>query len=87
MNQGPIVSGEPCLPVGDVALNVSSSKFDDVAANASKVYFSVHLLVVYFLLLVLFILFTFSEFLFFIRLLMLNVGLSLVAEMMLVMLH
>ena len=43
MNQGPIVSGEPCLPVGDVALNVSNSKFDDVAANASKVYFSVHL--------------------------------------------
>ena len=64
LNQGPIVGDEPCLPVGDVALNVSSSKFDDVAANASKVYFSVHLLVVYFLLLVLFILFTFSEFLF-----------------------
>ena len=43
LNQGPIVGDEPCLPVGDVALNVSSSKFDDVAANASKVYFSVHL--------------------------------------------
>ena len=64
MNQGPIVGDEPCLPVGDVALNVSSSKIDDVAVNASKVYFSVHLLVAYFLLLVLFILFTFSEFLF-----------------------
>ena len=59
LNQGPIVGDEPCLPVGDVALNVSSSKFDDVAVNASKVYFSVHLLVAYFLLFVLFILFTF----------------------------
>ena len=49
MNQGPIVGDEPCLPVGDVALNVSSSKFDEVAANASKVYFSVHLLVAYFI--------------------------------------
>ena len=64
LNQGAIVGDEPCLPVGDVALNVSSSKFDDVAAKASKVYFSVHLLVAYFLLLVLFILFSFSEFLF-----------------------
>ena len=64
LNQGAIVGDEPCLPVGDVALNVSSGKFDDVASNASKVYFSMHLLVVYFLLLVLFILFTFSEFLF-----------------------
>ena len=64
LNQGAIVGDEPCLPVGDVALNVSSSKFDDVATNASKVYFSVHLLVAYFLLLVLFILFTFFEFLF-----------------------
>ena len=64
LNQGAIVGDEPCLPVGDVALNVSSSKFDDVAVNASKVYFSVHLLVAYFLLLVLFILFTFSEYLF-----------------------
>ena len=52
------------MPVGDVALNVSNSKIDDVAMNASKVCFSVHLLVAYFLLLVLFILFTFSEFLF-----------------------
>ena len=43
LNQGAIVGDEPCLPVGDVALNVSSSKFDDVAANASKVYFSVHI--------------------------------------------
>ena len=50
MNQGPIVGDEPCLPVGDVALNVSSSKFDDVVVNASKVYFSMHLLVAYFLL-------------------------------------
>ena len=64
MNQGPLVGDDPCLPVGDVALNVSSSKIDDVAVNASKVCFSVHLLVAYFLLLVLFILFTFSEFLF-----------------------
>ena len=43
LNQGAIVGDEPCLPVGDVALNVSSSKFDDVAANASKVYFSLHI--------------------------------------------
>ena len=63
------------MPVGDVALNVSSSKFDDVAVNASKVCFSVHLLVAYFLLLVLFILFTFSEF-FSVKLLMLSVRLS-----------
>ena len=62
MNQGPLVGDEPCLPVGDVALNVSNSKFDDVAVNASEVYFSMHLLVAYFLLLVLFILFTFFEF-------------------------
>ncbi|XBI25453.1 hypothetical protein VPH35_050389 [Triticum aestivum] len=34
--KGPIVGDEPCLPVGDVALNVSSSKIDDVAVNASK---------------------------------------------------
>ena len=59
MNQGPIVGDVPCLPVGDVALNVSSSKFDDVAMNAFKVYFSVLLVVAYFLLLVLIILFTF----------------------------
>ena len=49
LNQGAIFGDDPCLPVGDVALNVSSSKFDDVAASASKVYFSVHLLVAYFL--------------------------------------
>ncbi|XBI37666.1 hypothetical protein VPH35_122908 [Triticum aestivum] len=35
--KGPIVGDEPCLPVGDVALNVSSNKFDDVAVNASKI--------------------------------------------------
>ncbi|XBI26089.1 hypothetical protein VPH35_050879 [Triticum aestivum] len=35
--KGPIVGDEPCLPVGDVALNVSSSKIDDVAMNASKI--------------------------------------------------
>ena len=64
MNQGPIVGDEPCSTVGDVPLNVSSSKIDDVAVNASKVCFFVHLLLAYFLLLVLFILFTFSEFLF-----------------------
>ena len=67
-------------------MNVSSSKFDDVAANASKVYFSVHLLVAYFLLLVLLILFTFSGKKF-VRLLMLSVRLSLVVEMMLMMFH
>ena len=43
MHQGAIVGDEPCLPIGNVALNVSSSKFDDVAANASKVYFFVHI--------------------------------------------
>ena len=64
MNQDPIVGDEPCLPVGDVALNVSSSKINDVAMNTSKVCYSVHLLVAYFLLLVLLILFSFSEFLF-----------------------
>ena len=64
LNQGPLVGDKPCLPVGDVALNVSSSKIDGVAMNASKVCFSVHLLLAYFLLLVFLILFTFSEFLF-----------------------
>ena len=64
MNQGPVVGDEPCFPVGDVALNVSSSKVDDVAVNASKVCFSVHHFVAYFSLLVLLILFTFFEFLF-----------------------
>ena len=39
MNQGPIVGDEPCSTVGDVPLNVSSSKIDDVAVNASKVFF------------------------------------------------
>ena len=64
MNQGPVVGDEPCSPVGDVALNVSSSKIDDIAVNASKVCFPMHLLVAYFLLLFLFILLTFFEFLF-----------------------
>ncbi|XBI09584.1 hypothetical protein VPH35_137102 [Triticum aestivum] len=32
----PIVGDEPCSTVGDVPLNVSSSKIDDVAVNASK---------------------------------------------------
>ena len=63
LHQGAIVGDEPCLPVGDVALNVSSSKFDDVAANASKVYFSVHLLVAYFIVSFVHII-HFSEFLF-----------------------
>ncbi|XBH87170.1 hypothetical protein VPH35_074684 [Triticum aestivum] len=35
--KGPLVGDEPCLPVGVVALNVSSSKIDDVAVNASKI--------------------------------------------------
>ncbi|XBI47557.1 hypothetical protein VPH35_111480 [Triticum aestivum] len=35
--KGAIVGDEPCLPVGDVALNVSSGNFDDVASNASKI--------------------------------------------------
>ena len=39
MNQGPIVGYEPCSTISDVPLNVSSSKIDDVAANASKVLF------------------------------------------------
>ena len=39
LNQGPLVGDEPCLPVGDVALNVSSSKIDDVGVNAFKVCF------------------------------------------------
>ena len=87
MNQGPVVGDEPCSTIGDVPLNVSSSKIDDVAVNAAKVCFSVHLLLAYFLLLVFLILFTFSEFLFFFRLLMLSVRLSLVVEMMLVVFH
>ena len=48
MNQGPIVGDEPCSTVGDVPLNVSSSKIDDVAVNAAKVCFSVQLLLNYF---------------------------------------
>ena len=48
MNQGHVVGDEPCSLVGDVPLNVSSSQIDDVAVNASKVCFSVHLLLAYF---------------------------------------
>ena len=48
MNQGPVVGDEPCSPVGDVALNVSNSKIDDVSMNASKVLFSVHISLAYF---------------------------------------
>ena len=48
MSQGPVVGDEPCSPIGDVPLNVSSSKIDDVAVNASKVCFSVHLLLAFF---------------------------------------
>ena len=48
LNQGPLVGDEPCLPIGDVSLNVSSSKIDDVAVNAAKVCFSVHLLLAFF---------------------------------------
>ncbi|XBH55845.1 hypothetical protein VPH35_077834 [Triticum aestivum] len=33
--KGPVVGDEPCSPVGDVALNVSSRKIDDVVVNAS----------------------------------------------------
>ena len=48
MNQGPVVGDEPCSTIGDVPLNVSSSKIDDVAVNVAKVCFSVHLLLAYF---------------------------------------
>ena len=48
MNQGLVVGDEPCSPVGDVPLNVSSSKINDVAVNAAKVCFYVHLLLAYF---------------------------------------
>ncbi|XBI10472.1 hypothetical protein VPH35_137743 [Triticum aestivum] len=34
--KGPVVGNEPCSPVGDVALNVSNNKIDDVSVNASK---------------------------------------------------
>ena len=43
MNQGPVVGDEPCSTIGDVPLNVSSSKIDDVAVNAAQVCFFVHL--------------------------------------------
>ena len=48
MNQGPVVGDEPCSTIGDVPLNVSSSKIDDVAVNAAKVCFSMDLLLSYF---------------------------------------
>ena len=48
MNQGPVVGDEPCSTTGDVPLNVSIRKIDDVAVNAAKVCFSVHLLLAYF---------------------------------------
>ena len=47
MSKGPVVGDEPCSTIGDVPLNVSSSKIDDVAVNASKGFF-VHLLLAYF---------------------------------------
>ncbi|XBH62642.1 hypothetical protein VPH35_116818 [Triticum aestivum] len=34
--KGPVVGGKPCLTIGDVPLNVSSSKIDDVAVDAAK---------------------------------------------------
>nr|CDM83319.1 unnamed protein product [Triticum aestivum] len=34
--KGPVVGDEPCSTIGDVPLNVSSSKIDDVAVNAAK---------------------------------------------------
>ena len=48
MYQGPVVGDEPCSTIGDVPLNVSSSK-DDVAVNAAKVCFSMHLLLAFFI--------------------------------------
>ena len=48
MSQGPLVGDEPCSTIGDVPLNVSSSKIDDVAVDAAKVCFSVHLLLTFF---------------------------------------
>ena len=48
MNQGPVVGDEPCSTTGDVPLNVSIRKIDDVAVNAAKVCFSVHLLLAFF---------------------------------------
>ena len=47
MNQGHVVGDEPCSTIGDVPLNVSSSKIDDVAVNAAKVCFSVLALILY----------------------------------------
>ncbi|XBH56393.1 hypothetical protein VPH35_078234 [Triticum aestivum] len=35
--KGPVVGDEPCSPIGDVPLNVSSSKINDVVVNAAKV--------------------------------------------------
>ncbi|XBI00312.1 hypothetical protein VPH35_129392 [Triticum aestivum] len=34
--KGPVVGDEPCSTIGDVPLNVHSSKIDDVAVNAAK---------------------------------------------------
>ena len=48
MSQGLVICDEPCLIIRDVPLNVSSSKIDDVAMNATKVCFSVHLLLDFF---------------------------------------
>ena len=48
MSQGHVVGDEPCSTIGDVPLNVSSSKIDDVAVNAAKVCFFVHLLLAFF---------------------------------------
>ena len=39
MSKGPVVGDEPCSTIGDVPLNVSSSKIDDVVVNAAKVCF------------------------------------------------
>ena len=36
MNQDHVVGDEPCSTIGDVPLNVSSGKIDDVAVNAAK---------------------------------------------------
>lgn len=34
--EGPVVGDEPCSTIGDVPLNFSTSKIDDVAVNATK---------------------------------------------------
>ena len=39
MSQGPVVGNKPCSTIGDVPLNVSTSKIGDVAVNAAKVCF------------------------------------------------